>query len=61
MKVAKISALLAIEITGDTVPGQVRKFYPIQDADGNWVISLLEAAGLEPGQWEEIDWNEPII
>lgn len=56
MKVAKISAELAEQIKGKPA-GITRLFNPVEDADGNFVISLLEALALEPEQYEQIDFK----
>lgn len=57
--VAKISSELAEEIRGNNV--SYTQFNPIQDAENNWIISLLEAQYLEPNQFEIIIFNPLII
>lgn len=55
MQVAKISAELAQELTGKEM---VENWYfnPVQDGNGDWIVSLIEAEHLLPNQYVLIDY-----
>lgn len=57
MRVAIISEELALQIDGQPV-NNARKFKPVQCADGNWVISELEAQALNP---EDYTYTEYVV
>ena len=65
-QVAKITAELAHELLQTTViptdnePIDQWYFNPVQDVDGNWVISIKESEYLNPDDYEIINWS-PII
>lgn len=63
MEVAKITEQLASEINGTDIGNSVNwKFNPVQDCNGNWIISLPEAvSGLQENQYDIIAWCRPII
>lgn len=58
--VAKISAANA-EILKDETFDNGQFFNPIQDYNGNWVLSMLEAGYLDRSQYffSIITWQEP--
>jgi hypothetical protein len=55
--VAKISEATANNIAGTSYGHG--KYNPVQDANGNWVISLSTAQYLEAGDYEIINWEAP--
>ncbi len=55
--VAKITTEKADEIRGKEISHTL--FNPVQDANGNWVISLSTAQYLEANQYEIINWEAP--
>lgn len=60
--VAKISAANA-EILKDMEFEENSKFHPIQDANGNWVISMHEASFIDRNEIyiQIIEWVAPEI
>lgn len=59
MKVAKISAEKALSlIKVYYTPGGY--YNPVQDGNGDWIISLQEAETLDPSEYEVIEWVPPI-
>lgn len=63
MEVAKITEQLAQEIKETSIGNSVNwNFNPVQDCNGNWIISLPEAtSALQEGQYEIIPWCPPVI
>ncbi len=63
MEVAKITGELAQQIAGIFIESSVNwNFNPVQDCNGNWIISLPEAtSALQEGQYEIISWSPPVI
>lgn len=59
MQVAKISAEKAQSLVGVYyTPSMI--FNPVQDGNGDWIISLQEAETLDPSEYEIIEWVPPI-
>lgn len=59
MKVAKITAELAQQLIGEPA-SSTRMFNPVQDSEGNWFISCIEALALSPEEYEQVDFNPEI-
>lgn len=59
MTVAKITQAKADEIKGLECGNT--HFNPVQDLNGNWIISLPTAQYLEPNDLELIEWEAPEI
>lgn len=57
--VAKITEEKADEIRGTEAGNTL--FNPVQDANGNWIISLQTAQFLPAGEYEIINWEAPEI
>ncbi|MBF6607135.1 MAG: hypothetical protein ITG00_00155 [Flavobacterium sp.] len=58
MNVAKITAAKADEIRGQEIFGHWY-FEPIQDINGNWIVSMHEATHLPINDFEVIEWVAP--
>jgi hypothetical protein len=55
--VAKVTQEKADEIRGQAIAHT--HFNPVQDANGNWVISLATAQYLDSSDYEIINWEAP--
>lgn len=56
MLVAKITSEKAIELIGQEYQSGA-KYSPVQDKNGNWIISLIEAQYLQLGDIEVVEFQ----
>ena len=56
MLVAKITAEKATELKGKEYQSGA-KYSPVQDNNGNWIVSLVEAQFLQLGDFEVVEFT----